>query len=130
MDKNSVIDYVERLRTKPEHVRRRIALGTTAGVTGVVAVGWFLALVFSGSLSLAPASASTATLATAPGTTQIAAAASQTQSGFQQLLGAVGLANSASSTPSLTIVDTTTATPTADDTNQSGTGGNQSVIPF
>ena len=131
MDKNNVIDYVERLRTKPEHVRRRLAVGTAFGITGVVAAGWLFAFVFLGTLSIAPTSTGTATLATAPGTTQIVNAASQTPSTFQQLLGAVGLSNPASSAPAaLTIVNTATATPSTDDADQSPTGGNQTVIPF
>ena len=131
MDRNSIIDYVERLRTKPEHIRRRIAVGTAVGVTGVVTAVWLFVVVISGTLSLAPVGASTATLATAPGTTQIANAATQTQSGFQQLLGAVGLANPANSAPAtLMIVNTSPTTTSAGDAEQSGTGGNQTVIPF
>ncbi len=40
MDKGTFIDHVERLRAKPEHVRRRIAVGTTFGITGLVAILW------------------------------------------------------------------------------------------
>ena len=46
-------DFIERLKAKPEHVRRRIAIGTSAGITGVVATGWFFTLLFAGNLSLA-----------------------------------------------------------------------------
>jgi hypothetical protein len=131
MDRNSVIDYVERLRAKPEHVRRRIAAGSAVGITGVVAGAWLLALVFSGSLSITPSSSNAPTLATSPGATQIASAATQTQSGFTQLLSAVGFANASSSAPALTIVDTASSTPSTDTAgDQSPTGGNQTVIPF
>jgi hypothetical protein len=131
MDRNSVIDYVERLRAKPEHIRRRIAVGTTVGVTGVVAAGWLTALVLSGSLALAPVGASSSTLASAPGTTQVVNAATQTQSSFTQLLGAVGLANASSAPASLNVVDASTTTPSTDGSeDDSPTGGNQTVIPF
>ena len=45
-------DYLETLRSKPEQVRRRIALGAAASFTAVVAVGWMVALTTSGALSL------------------------------------------------------------------------------
>ncbi|MBY0110611.1 hypothetical protein K2Y00_01225 [Patescibacteria group bacterium] len=45
-------DYLETLRSKPEQVRRRIALGAAAGFTAVVAVGWMIALTTSGALSI------------------------------------------------------------------------------
>ncbi|KND51795.1 MAG: hypothetical protein ABA06_00845 [Parcubacteria bacterium C7867-001] len=45
-------DLVERLRAKPEHIRRRITLGTSVGVTGVVAIAWLIALVTSSPLLL------------------------------------------------------------------------------
>jgi hypothetical protein len=133
MDKNHVIDYVERLRAKPEHVRRRIAMGTTLGVTGVVTAGWLLITFLSGTLTLTPTSTSNATLATAPGTTEIANAAGQTQNAFTDLLGAVGLANNKTTPAALKVEDaaTATATPATDDAgDESATGGNQTVIPF
>lgn len=47
-------DYVEHLRSKPEHVRRAIALSVAAGVTAIVALGWMIALVSSGTLAVSP----------------------------------------------------------------------------
>ncbi|MBA3789416.1 hypothetical protein H0X32_03440 [Patescibacteria group bacterium] len=133
MDKNTAIDFVERLRTKPEHVRRRIAFGTTLGVTGLAALGWFFALVFSGSLSLTPNPSSTqgGTLA-ADGTVvggQAQTAVTQTKSGFSQLLGAAGLGGASAAPTALRIVDAPTSTPISTE-NQSPTGGDQTIIPF
>ncbi|MDR3548852.1 MAG: hypothetical protein P4M11_11405 [Candidatus Pacebacteria bacterium] len=131
MDRNSVIDFVERLRAKPEHVRHRIALGSTLGITGVIAAGWLLTVIFSGGLAIPPSTAGTGSLASAPGTAQVVAASQQTQSSITNLLGAVGFANATTAPASLTVVDTATATPSTDDTGDgSPTGGDQSVIPF
>ncbi len=56
-------DYIERLRAKPEHVRRRIALGTSVGVTGVIAFFWAVALIFGNTLSIEPSGSAQGTLA-------------------------------------------------------------------
>jgi hypothetical protein len=45
-------DLVERLRAKPEHIRRRIALFSSAGITGVVGLAWLAATVNTGALAL------------------------------------------------------------------------------
>ncbi len=36
-----MIDFIKRLQAKPLHVRERIAYGTAAGVTSIVALVWF-----------------------------------------------------------------------------------------
>ena len=40
-----MMDFIERLRAKPEHIRNRIALGTASAITGVITLGWFGALI-------------------------------------------------------------------------------------
>ncbi|MFA7302180.1 MAG: hypothetical protein WC030_00310 [Candidatus Paceibacterota bacterium] len=35
-----IADHVEHLKTKPHHVRRKVALGVAGGVTSLVAVLW------------------------------------------------------------------------------------------
>lgn len=133
MDRNTIFDHVERLRTKPEHIRRRIAVGTATGITAVVAAGWMLAVVFSGSLAIAPSTVGTGdgTLASAPGTSQIAGGVTQTKSAFDSLLGAVGFANASSAPATITVVNASTSTPsTSDDPEAQPTGGDQTVIPF
>lgn len=47
----SFIDYIERLRTKPVHVRKQIAFGASAGFTALVAIIWVTAFTASGALS-------------------------------------------------------------------------------
>jgi hypothetical protein len=93
-------DFIERLRTKPEQVRRRIALFSSAGITGVVAIGWFTALISSGSLALAP---------TPEGErmgVEVQTAFSETQEDFSDLIGAVGaFSGTGSNSPDLEIVD-------------------------
>lgn len=71
-------DYIERLRAKPENVRKTIALTTAGAVTGVVALGWIVALVASGSLSLAPSVPDA----------DVGAAFAESQAHFNQVAGA------------------------------------------
>ena len=92
-------DYIEHLKSQPEDVRKRIALGSTLGITGLVFLGWVVALGASGTLALSdPAKA-------APDT-GLAAAASQTKNGFSDLLGAASAFQSVQNgTSPVTIVD-------------------------
>lgn len=116
-------DYVEHLKSKPEDVRRRIALGSSVGITAIVAVGWMVALGASGTLALsAPADDGA--------TTGLADAASATQNGFAGLLGAASAFQAGtgdSGEPALTIVggQTSSTLETKADENEGKT-----VIPF
>ena len=119
-----MLDFIERLKSKPHHVRHRIAVGTSVGVTGVVAAGWLFALVFSGKLLLTPPTTGTGPDGTNP---DVATAETQTSSGFNQLLGAVGVATATTAPASLTIVDAPKSTPAPKpERNSAG----QVVIPF
>ncbi|MBP9817115.1 MAG: hypothetical protein KBD05_03790 [Candidatus Pacebacteria bacterium] len=71
-------DYVEHLRAKPESVRRTIAFVAAAAIAAVVATGWMIALVSSGTLAIAPVSSSE----------EAASAFSETQQRFDELAGA------------------------------------------
>jgi hypothetical protein len=62
-------DFIERLRAKPEHVRRRIAVGTSLGITGVIAFVWGLSLIFGNTLSIESSSGQNGTLASVNSTT-------------------------------------------------------------
>jgi hypothetical protein len=112
-------DFIERLRAKPEHQRKQIAVGASAGVTGFVALGWIAAVTASGTLSLAP---SEPILAEADRST-----AEEVRSGFSELLGAASaFSNGTTTEAELTIVDTGSSStiepqPVAD---------NRTVIPF
>lgn len=111
--------HIENLKEKPEHVRHRVAIGVSAGVTGLVAVLWLAAHVATGTFALSsPQATPTAEVTDARGE-------------FSDLVGAVGesLGGSPSSEPELTIVDgntTSTIAPEADNQNQT----DQEVIPF
>lgn len=47
-------DYIEELRRKPEPVRKMIALGSSAAVTGLVLVAYIASLAASDRLALSP----------------------------------------------------------------------------
>lgn len=51
-----VQNYVEHLKGKPEHVRRRYALAISGGITFVIAFAWITAIGTSGVLALSPQS--------------------------------------------------------------------------
>jgi len=57
-------DYIEKLRAKPENVRKTIAISASGAITAVVAIGWVIALFMTGSLSLAPITPDSDTAAT------------------------------------------------------------------
>ena len=119
-----IIDHVEHLRARPEHVRRRIALATSIGVTSLVALGWVVALTTSGTLALKSDDA----LAQVPSQVgaDLAQTSAETQNNFSGLLGAANAAIEGSSSPAdLTIVQTQ-ASSTLDRPDPS----TQTVIPF
>jgi hypothetical protein len=128
-------DFIERLQSKPEHIRRRIAVGTAAGVTGVVAAVWFFGLLFSGTLSLGfpenTSSGSGVVASTANGTTANIAGAGASnafgvipqQSTFSKLLAAVGISTAPPAPAALQVED---AVPASD----AATTTDQTVIPF
>lgn len=110
-----MIEFIEQLRGKPHHVRHRIAVGTATGVASVIALGWVAVIIashpFSGSQFYA----------NAPGSATVAAV-TQTKSGWQDLLGAVGAAGSAGSQPGITVVTTQSSTTVSTST--------PTVLPF
>lgn len=73
-----MIDFIERLRAKPEHVRKHIAFFAASSITGLVALMWFGAFVSSGALSRS-----------APSQTNAVTAAFTEHEGAS-LLGAIG----------------------------------------
>jgi hypothetical protein len=134
-----MLDFIERLRAKPEHIRHRYAYGTAAGISGIVAVVWLFAVVASGSLVLGAQPAAPVVAETENGQTvvqassaQIGGAMTQTKTAFSQLLGAAGAAFSGgTTTPAITIEDAATTTPAPVTTGPTaGSGGDQTAIPF
>lgn len=117
-------DFITRLKQKPEHVRQRIAVGASAGVTGLIAVVWAGTMAATGTFALGTPEAKPA----APQPDSFALSGTNVESNFSQLMGAVGAATGAtSSEPSLTIIDgeTSSSFTTAPNANPSAT-----VIPF
>jgi hypothetical protein len=95
--------HVNALKEKPEHVRRRVAVGAAGALTGLIAVIWLTAHVTGGSFALDQREPEAAD--TTPGI------AGDGREGFSALLGAVGSSFGAtSSQPGLTIVDGNTST--------------------
>ncbi len=110
-------DFIERLRAKPEHVRKQIAMGTATALTGLVAVGWLGALVAGGTLALTPTSE------------ESVLASESEESGFVSLLGAAGAAVGATSTePELNVIESNTSS-TLDNRAVQQTD-TRTVIPF
>jgi hypothetical protein len=114
-----VRDYVEHLRSKPEHIRRRIALGSSLAIVAVIAVGWMIALGSSGTLALsAPTADDEANAA-------LAASAKESANQFTNLLGAASAYQSSTGPGQVVIVNgasSSTLEKPAEDT--------RTVIPF
>jgi hypothetical protein len=115
-------DFIVNLKKKPEHVRKRIALGTSIGVTALVGVIWAGTLVATGTLAL---NNGIAPSGDQKKTDTFGLSGTNVQSNFSQLLGAVGAATGAtSSQPTITIVDGGTSSSfakTENTNNQSAT---------
>ncbi|MDB5245358.1 MAG: hypothetical protein JWN90_463 [Parcubacteria group bacterium] len=115
-------DFVHNLKQKPEHVRKRIVLGTTSAVTGLVAIAWVGTMAATGAFSLATGG----TLAAGEAQAQPAAAPSS----FSQLAGAVAAVTGATtSAPALTIVDGE-STSTFDKQQAAPTSNSATVLSF
>jgi|CXWL01.1.fsa_nt_gi hypothetical protein len=112
--------HIQHLKEKPEHVRRRIAVGTSAGVTVIVALVWMVTLSSSGVLALknAPTSESE----------NVAESARSAKEGITSLLGAVGAAPGESTSPALSIIDNGASSTL--DQKQNQPSSNATVIPF
>ncbi|MDB5245343.1 MAG: hypothetical protein JWN90_448 [Parcubacteria group bacterium] len=119
-------DFVHNLKQKPEHVRKRIVLGTTSAVTGLVAIAWVGTMAATGAFSLS----TTGTLAAGNAAQPQAALADTAPSSFSQLAGAVAAVTGATtSAPALTIVDGE-STSTFDKQQASPTSNSATVLSF
>jgi hypothetical protein len=82
-------DYIDKLRMKPAHIRRRIATGTAAGFTALVAVVWIGVTATSGAFTLAPAPAGIAAAdAAGPSVSDVGPTLGAAKTNFTALLGA------------------------------------------
>lgn len=93
-----MFEYLETLRAKPGHIRERIALGTAAATTAVVAAAWLIVLSASGTFTLAPSNVTASSDAEGFGT-----AVAETKSGFSSFLGAVGAYQSGQTSSGITV---------------------------
>ena len=73
----SVFEHVDRVRAKPHHIRRRVALGGAGTLTGLIAVVWLGASLATGTFALKGSNFAEMTGA-APGERARAAAAGAT----------------------------------------------------
>jgi hypothetical protein len=125
----TIRDYIHTVRQKPRHVRQRMAMLTSAGITGLVAVIWGGTLISNGSFSFTIADQATSTSeAAAVSPVDFALSGTGVNSNFSQLMGAVSAATGVTtSEPTLRIIDGTT---TSSIETQAATSTNETVIPF
>lgn len=120
----TITHHIHRLREQPSHVRERIALGVSGGVTGLVAIGWLVAMSSSGAFSL---TAQTVAQGVAP-SNEVQQAFTESGKGINGLLGAAGAAFGAPTTTDaqVNVVDVRSSS-TLDATASSASA---TVIPF
>lgn len=126
-------DFIHKLKQKPEHVRHRIALGTSVGITAFVGIVWVSAMTASGAFSIGTGPSAVAANKQAPSTDAFALSGTNVKSNFSQLVGAVDAATGATtSKPALTIIDGTTTSSFEEQAQQPPANANPSatVIPF
>ncbi|MES2668642.1 MAG: hypothetical protein V4644_03065 [Patescibacteria group bacterium] len=123
-----IIEHIDYLRQKPEHIRQRIALGVASGIAGLVAVTWMTTMATSGTLALR----SSAAVEDASGAgSDVSAAVSDSTSAFTSLMGAAGAAFNATSTEAaLDIIESETRTSSTVRTESSANATDKTVIPF
>jgi hypothetical protein len=118
-----MMDFIERLRAKPEHIRSRIALGTASAITGVVTLGWFGALIAGNAFDLSsPATTEVVNLGGSE-TSSLPDAVANAKTGFSALFSD-SAESPTSFDPDLTIIDVTPEEESAP-SNDSRT-----IIPF
>ena len=112
-------DYINRLRAHPEHIRHRIAIGTTVGVTALVALVWIVGLTSSGTLALDLNSP------TSVGGAYDSQAVAQTKpkNNLDQLLGAIGALHKNNSNQLDAVVATSSDTTDAQQPQETATVG-------
>lgn len=122
-----IIEHVERLREKPEHVRHAIAMGVAFAFTGLVAFGWITAMATSGTLALK----SNAAVEEVRGAgTDVSEVVAESSSAFSNLMGAAGAALGATSTEAaLRVIETRTSS-TLDMQMKPANDTYKTVIPF
>ena len=115
--------HLHTLKRQPSHVRERVAVGVSGGITALVAVGWFTAMATSGSFSMATSSIAES-VRTPQEVTDGVAASSGT---FKSLMGAAGeaLGGKGADAPAISVVETRSST-----SLEGGASPDATVIPF
>ncbi len=117
----AISHHIHRLRQQPSHVRERVAFGISGGITGVVALGWLVAMSSSGAFSL---TAKTVAESVAP-PAEVKQTFSEGTKGFNSLLGAAGATLTGSDPSAAVQVIETRSSSTLDASTTDAT-----VIPF
>lgn len=115
------MDLIQRLRSRPVHVRRRIALATSGTITTVIALGWLVASISLGAFSPSPQVAQD---------TNLTNSFADTQASVSNLIGGAGNSvtegeSQSASANGLTVVNATKPVPQVVVDPSS-----QTVIPF
>jgi hypothetical protein len=114
--------HIHKLKQQPSHIRERVAIGISGGVTAMVAIGWMMAMSSSGAFSLATSSIAESI---AP-PQEVKDGFAQSGNSFNSLMGAAGQAFGTSEAPAdIQVVDTHTSS-----TLDTSTAGSATVIPF
>lgn len=102
----SLTHHVNKLKEQPSHVRERVVLGVSGGITVFVAVGWMMAMSSSGAFSLATNSIAESVRPPESVTSSV----TQTGEGLSSLLGAASAAlGNPSQASAITVVETHTS---------------------
>jgi hypothetical protein len=109
-------EHITHVKTKPHHVRRRVAFSAAASVTGLIALVWLVGSVSAGAFALK----NTSFADNAGGSSIEATSASDNT---QNLAGAAAALDDAKAPAHIKIVDTSPATST-------GKSAEQTTIPF
>ncbi|MDO8623881.1 MAG: hypothetical protein Q7R54_00820 [bacterium] len=80
----NVMTHIERIREKPEHIRKQVALGIAVILTAIIALVWLGASLATGTFALRGSSFAENTSEATPVATK--------SGGFMSLLGAAGAA--------------------------------------
>ncbi len=115
----TIFEHIEYAKSKPHHIRKRIALTATATITAVIALVWFFGTLSSGAFAIQGS-----TFAESTGAEPTIATGTESDSNSEGIAGAAAaLPNDANAPAHIEIIDTATssaATSTAE----------QTVIPF
>jgi hypothetical protein len=118
----TVSEHIDTLKQQPHHIRRQVAFGTAAGITGLVALVWLVGSVTTGVFAIQATS-----FAQSTGAEANSAASADTVPSTSQLAGAaaaVPSSNEANTPAHIEIVNTASASaPTS-------SPDTQTVIPF